>query len=585
MKARLFLFAACCIAAILIIGSCRKSNHDTPNPGDNTITVTANLTGRITDANNLPVSGAFVKAGSSTTTTDINGNFLFSSISLGKNAGFVSVEKEGYFLGSRTIMVHAGSTNYVAIQLIKKTVAGTISGSSGGTITVPNGGSINFGGNSFINADNNRAYTGTVSVSTYFIDPTASNFNNMMPGALRGINTGNEETALQSFGMMAVELTGTAEEKLQLAPGKTATITFPIPTALQAQAPASIALWSFNDTTGLWKREGTATKQGASYVGIVSHFSFWNCDQPFTAVDFSVTLKDQTGAPITSAQVVLKTAGDTMSVGSGYTDNGGFTSGKIPAGKTFVMTVYSQCQTVLYTAQVGPFTTTADLGTITINNAGTSLLSIAGTVLNCNRAAVANGFVDIALDNNHYRASLMNGFSINIQRCSSAPATAIITAYDLDANQNAVTTVPVTTGAVNLGQISACGTTIPEFYNFTVSGNGSSYVPTADSLTMYSTGTNQYTIWASRKYLTGNYRDQSYLMFTATGIGTVPVNYFSISSGQSIYLLQSAANVNITEWGAAGSGYVSGNLTTSVKDTISGTTNIPVTLTFRVKRY
>src|SRR5262249_46667295 len=156
-------------------------------------------------------------------------------------------------------------------------VSGTVSGSGGGTVTVQGGGNVVFAGNSFVNTAGNSAYTGTVSVSTYFLNPTASNFTDIMPGTLRGISANNEETGLQSFGMMAVELTGAGGEKLQLGANKTATLTFPIPAGLQASAPATIPLWSFNDTTGLWKEEGFATKQGTNYVGSVSHFSFWNC--------------------------------------------------------------------------------------------------------------------------------------------------------------------------------------------------------------------------------------------------------------------------------------------------------------------
>ena len=54
-----------------------------------------------------------------------------------------------------------------------------------------------------------------------------------MPGDLRGTDTSGRTVGLQTFGMVAVELEGSAGQRLKLASGKTATISLPIPAALQ----------------------------------------------------------------------------------------------------------------------------------------------------------------------------------------------------------------------------------------------------------------------------------------------------------------------------------------------------------------
>ncbi|HUP10993.1 MAG TPA: carboxypeptidase-like regulatory domain-containing protein, partial [Niastella sp.] len=322
------------LAAIIVIISCKKSDHKSDdNPNKPVEYVSATISGRILDNNKQPVNGAIVKAGSLTATTDINGNFRITNVTLDKNAGFIRVEKDGFYQGSRTIMVNANVVNYVSVELIKKTVSGTVSASSGGNIAVEGGGNIVFSGNSFVNTAGNSAYSGTVSVSTFFLNPTASNFNEIMPGALRGITAANEETGLQSFGMMAIELTGAGGEKLQLAAGKTATLTFPIPAELLKDAPNTIPLWSFNDTTGLWKEEGSATKQGNNYVGTVSHFSFWNCDYPYSVVNFKALVKDQNGNIFANGRVVMGVTTDKYtSYSTGITDSTGWVGGLIPKG-------------------------------------------------------------------------------------------------------------------------------------------------------------------------------------------------------------------------------------------------------------
>ena len=57
-----------------------------------------------------------------------------------------------------------------------------------------------------VNASNGAAYTGNVSVSTFYLNPADANFNEYMPGDLRGLNSSNQQKILQSFGMVLIEM-------------------------------------------------------------------------------------------------------------------------------------------------------------------------------------------------------------------------------------------------------------------------------------------------------------------------------------------------------------------------------------------
>jgi len=129
---------------MLCIIACQKKNSDTITlPGTNTgSTISTNVVGRIVNDQNQPVSGATIKAGSSTTTTDINGEFRINNASLTENTALVTVEKAGYFSGSRTFYARASQKQYVEIMLLPKQTIGSISGSSGGTINLGNGSAI-----------------------------------------------------------------------------------------------------------------------------------------------------------------------------------------------------------------------------------------------------------------------------------------------------------------------------------------------------------------------------------------------------------------------------------------------------------
>ena len=80
--------------ALLANYQCQKNPQDVPQPIDPLAEkVTASIKGRVTDENNKPVNNASVVAGTTTTTTNINGFFELSNVPLAKNAGFVLIEK------------------------------------------------------------------------------------------------------------------------------------------------------------------------------------------------------------------------------------------------------------------------------------------------------------------------------------------------------------------------------------------------------------------------------------------------------------------------------------------------------------
>jgi hypothetical protein len=573
---RIALLAVPLLATFIYLG-CQKT--DTPDTSYQPQYVTAGISGRILDENKLPVSGATVKAGSISVTTNASGLFNLSNISVDKNAGMVKVEKDGYFTGIKTIVVTANKENYVSLQLIKKTTAGSFSGTAGGSITVPSGGgTVVFPAGGVVNATTNTAYTGTVAVSAFFINPEATDFRDIMPGTLRGLTTANQETGLQSFGMMAVELNGAGGEKLQLASGKTATINFPIAASLQAQAPATIPLWSLDEATGLWKEEGTATRQGNNYVGVVGHFSYWNCDAPFAVVDFTATIKTQQSVTLAEAKVIISGA-DTSLSGFGYTNSEGVVSGKIPANRNLVLKVYDKCGNLIHTQNTGPFTTATNLGVITVTSS-VATVTLSGTVVNCNAAAVTNGYVTINLEGVYYRSNLVNGvFSIPVTRCSNAATSATVVPYDIgDTQAGPATTVAIAGTTVNTGQLVACGTTITQYINYNINGTNYSFSE-ADSLMGYRIPQSQFTL------VSGTAANRTIdISFPGEPVaGPSPLQYLFIGHSGTAYTKSGNITVNVTEYVNITGGFIAGNFTGTVKDTL--TSNIlPINCTFRVKK-
>jgi hypothetical protein len=122
-----------------------------------------------------------------------------------------------------------------------------------------------------------------------------------------------------------------------------------------------------------------------------------------------------------------------------------------------------------------------------------------------------------------------------------------------------------------------------QFLNYTLNSNAVSFVPPADSVkaTTY-VSNNQITITAARKNPNNN--NTVLLSFNIpTGTGTVPVSYIYIYENQKSYVQAATLNLNITEFGAVGTGYMSGNLSGNMKDS-SNNAILPASLSFRVKR-
>ncbi len=161
-------------------------------------------------------------------------------------------------------------------------VGGTLAGRGGATITLPADALVDSTG---------ALVTGAVSIAMTPVDPTLKGGGGF-PGSFDGVKADASITPLVSFGTVEFVL-GSDEARLQLAPGKTATIELPMYATRRldgtvAVAGDSIALWSLDETTGLWTQEGTGTvvdnatsPTGLGMRAVVSHFSWWNTDLGF----------------------------------------------------------------------------------------------------------------------------------------------------------------------------------------------------------------------------------------------------------------------------------------------------------------
>ncbi|MBQ9363828.1 MAG: hypothetical protein IJT97_10500 [Bacteroidaceae bacterium] len=316
MKNLKFLFGFMTLLASLTFMACSSGSDDEGNnvpPPDPVVPVPDNgtftaskLTGVVT-AYGFPLKGVTVTNGTETAKTDNNGVFTFDKVNVVGGRTVLKFSKEGYIdvVRSRP-QVDGDQWNISMIELEDWQRVNTITFSSESPMNVTVGTMKIVMPDGYKDASTGAAYSGQVTAQVVYLSPDDDDFADAMPGGdLAAIRADNSDAQLISYGMISVNLTGKDGQKLQLADGKTAELTFPIPESLKDKKPAEIPLWTFDEETGLWKEEGVATLQGETYVGTVCHFSWANLDYPEKRATLKVTVKDSNGKTLPFIPVVL----------------------------------------------------------------------------------------------------------------------------------------------------------------------------------------------------------------------------------------------------------------------------------------
>lgn len=276
-----FALAAILIAgALLLIWGCSSNNDNGGNPP--TVRY-GTVSGAITLGSRAQVTGAQVTVGDLSTNANEQGYFVLSNVPVGDHQLVVALD--GYLTFQRGITVIEGQTTHLTDVYLPTAETVAVASSTGGTAATGDGdGTVTFAPNSFRTASGS-AYNGDVSVEVTAMMPSDDNFYDAFPGDFEGIREDGTTVQFVSFGFMGVNLfSADKSTPLQLADGETATLSLAVGTTFAKRAPATVPMWYFDETTGVWREQGEATLVGDRYEASVSHFTTWNWDMPITDV-------------------------------------------------------------------------------------------------------------------------------------------------------------------------------------------------------------------------------------------------------------------------------------------------------------
>ena len=427
---------------------------------------TASVMGVVRGPTGAPEMNAIVRSpyGGEETRTDLNGVFFLNNILVYDKLGYITITKPGFHQGSRSFLPLETGSNRVNVQLLPMTQSGTFTATAGGTIT---SGllQLTFPANSI--QLNGQLYTGTVKVFAAALDPTSTSMFDQMPGELLG-GMNDSLRLLRSFGMASIELRDTNMNELQLANGQSSTLKFNIPTALQADAPATIDWWSFDETLGYWKHEGEAQKQGTQYIGAASHFSWWNCDFPQNFNDFEGSVVTSGGVPVSDAQINI--ISPTLGTGVTYTNAEGIFTCRVRKNQTLTLNVNLTCSTtndwVLAHTETIISEEDSIVGLYTAELTG--YYPITGTIVNCSGQPVESGYVKIGS-----QIFITENGEFTIQACTSGVY--ILRGYDTSypdsIKASDIDTVQVGPSGAEAGEFQTC----TQVYGYVIDVDGNIY--------------------------------------------------------------------------------------------------------------
>ena len=434
-----------------------------------TITLSTGVSGMVTDENGTPMEDVSITYSRVNYKTDENGYFKIDNVKAGTEGGILVLSENGYFDNYKFFIPELNSLSFLRIRMINKGTPQEFARSTGGVIQVENGGSIEFPADG-VRYESGDPYNGdVVQVYTHWYNPEDPYINQSMPGDLRGLSSLGQLVQLETYGMMAVEITDGNGVPLNLNENTFATIRFPLPQGTREYAPETIKTWSLNESTVYWEDENIAELNGDEYVAQVSHFSFWNCDVPYPLVNISGKLVNEDGQALSYYNICIN-ALDRGITGYGWSDNLGGFRGKVPKNEPLQLVIKDECGNVILEQNIGPFDNDVTLGEVVIESQ--AQVTITGQLI-CNGTPITEGYVKICISESDCYIAPVDEEGFFEQSIINCIDVAFLTVQGFDTENSKssdIITIDPNDSQISVGTLQVCNE-LDEFIIFKIDGS------------------------------------------------------------------------------------------------------------------
>jgi PKD domain/Carboxypeptidase regulatory-like domain/Bacterial Ig-like domain len=248
--------------------------------------------GTVRDSSGAVLVGANVElvGGTAGILSDATGKVTLSLATGTPNT--LRISKSGYAEQYKILeLPPTASSGFYEVMLSQRAPDQTLDAGTGGSLSSSDGAKLTLPAGALVDGTG-KPIAGSINVNLTSVDVTDSGKVALFPGAFEGVLPSGSSSPIVSFGTTEYALSQSGA-RLQLAPGKTASIEIPIFASLNLDGSSlkigdTQPLWSLDEKTGIWVQEGTGTvvassasSSGLALRATVSHFSWWNHDIGF----------------------------------------------------------------------------------------------------------------------------------------------------------------------------------------------------------------------------------------------------------------------------------------------------------------
>lgn len=287
-------------AAALALSHAGCSSSGSGSPADET--PATGVFGVVTAVGGAPIAGVTVRAGASSGTTDAAGRYAIRTSAGPVVLRFESPAHVDGFQRATVLEDEASAVNATLFPLppavdVDAEAGADVSGERGALISVPAGALVTRDG---------TPVEGTVQVYLRPLDPSVANEFAAAPADLRAAPASGT-TQLESWGMLDITIRQNGE-RLDFAEGTRALIHIPAPASPNGEPPATMPLWSFDETNAVWREEGTLTWNDdlGVFEGEIEHLSWWNADLVLETGCVCGEVVDDADVPLAGARVLAQ---------------------------------------------------------------------------------------------------------------------------------------------------------------------------------------------------------------------------------------------------------------------------------------
>ena len=302
----------------------------------------AQHSGQITDSiSRIGLADVTVTISGCSTKTDADGYYALQNIAASEET-VVNFEKEGYLLGSTQIQIKSlsgddtSSTNYLEYSMHAHNYPGEFDS----TEEIPSSAHIIINDSTIYTDADGKPYSGSGTTGLTILNITTDEEKRLFPGTFKGINTYGTMVQFESYGLITLSLKDSNGNRLDLADGETATLSFDVVSSLEK--PDTLPLWNYDYDQGRWFEEGYAQLQeDGSYKGEISHLGTWSLNKVLEDESgiYRGRIIDKDGSPM--SDVRLYATGDNWVSSDLTTDEDGVFEIEVIPGKSFQLAAYN----------------------------------------------------------------------------------------------------------------------------------------------------------------------------------------------------------------------------------------------------